>query len=1072
MFIKDNDGNYQSDRHFSATLTIDKNKQFVLTYADGYQRIYGVPKGTKALQNFLLQERDSAGNTLTFGYDAQARMIHVVDASGRQTTLNYNAQGLIETVTDPFGRSASFEYDDKRNLIALTDMQGYRASLTYDENKLITSLTDAKGTTAFYIEPSDGIRNGSDAYNPPGTPMWENYRITVTLPTGGKQEYYYDGYHKKAWYVSADHYQAYSASLNNSSRQVPKTIYEFVTPNGRKGEIAKVTYPDGSSTQYSYYANNKIKSQKNQWGQLTQYQWNKKGNITQIISPLGLETLYTYADNGVDLLSVYTVNGETQYQYDGHHNVTRITDIEGNHRILGYDNHQNLISVTDVNGVVTEFIRNANGLIDTVKIDGSVVNTYSHDTIGRLTSVKDINGYQHYFQYDNLNTLTQITDPAGRTTTRVFGDCPRLLDKKTLPGDRTYQYEYDKYKRLTKIIDPMRGRIELGRSPSGRITSLIDQNSNQTRFDYTSTGQMSKKTYADGQSLGYRYDKGRISQITNARGIVKTYHYNDKQQLSGIRYSDNTPSVNYQYDSQGRLRGVTDQWGSTLYSYDNDSRIKEIDGPLDNDTIRFIYNKQGAIASLSISGKQNAAYTYDNLGRIATITALGQLFRYQYTYTPTSPSVRLTYPNSISQGFIYGQKGDLTQLQYQQGETTLADYRYQFDSAGQLAKQTGTPAWGLPENDVVARYNDLNQIIEWNGDQAAFVYDKDGNPTQGMLKDNMPFTAKYDAENRLTELMFTRDGVQYKEVFGYAHNHMLVQYQGYKENVLVNTKRFVRLGLVELQQRNAQDGVEQEYSWNLYAAGGIGGLLTTKIANRHHYYLYSHMGSVQKVLNDQGQVVADYRYTPYGEVQGDSFTQQPFGYSTKRSDFESGLVYFGYRFYSPNLKRWLNRDPLQEQGGINLYAYINGDPLGYIDPDGRSSGALGAGIGSFAGPPGTVVGGLVGFAGGIAFCLFTDLCHLNDNAAEPDAITNDLIDDKTPDPYDYPTDGGQEQCDADFDKYPGNEVETSDPKRRRKQLPDGRWINTHPSSTRPGNPPTLEVPKPGNKKKKVKIRYE
>ncbi|MEZ9549281.1 MULTISPECIES: RHS repeat-associated core domain-containing protein, partial [Vibrio] len=66
-------------------------------------------------------------------------------------------------------------------------------------------------------------------------------------------------------------------------------------------------------------------------------------------------------------------------------------------------------------------------------------------------------------------------------------------------------------------------------------------------------------------------------------------------------------------------------------------------------------------------------------------------------------------------------------------------------------------------------------------------------------------------------------------------------------------------------------------------------------------------------------------------------TLQPFGMSTKRSDFESGLVYFGYRFYMPNLGRWLNRDPLQEQGGINLYAYVDGDPLGYVDPDGRFS---------------------------------------------------------------------------------------------------------------------------------------
>ncbi|MEZ9187459.1 RHS repeat-associated core domain-containing protein, partial [Vibrio splendidus] len=107
--------------------------------------------------------------------------------------------------------------------------------------------------------------------------------------------------------------------------------------------------------------------------------------------------------------------------------------------------------------------------------------------------------------------------------------------------------------------------------------------------------------------------------------------------------------------------------------------------------------------------------------------------------------------------------------------------------------------------------------------------------------------------------------------------------------------------------------------------------------NDVYTYIYNHLGHVQKVLNSSGQVVESYQYTPYGKVEGGSFSEQPFGYSTKRSDFASGLVYFGYRFYSPYQRRWLNRDPLQEQGGINLYAYVNGDPLGYVDPDGRFS---------------------------------------------------------------------------------------------------------------------------------------
>ncbi|MGF1795410.1 RHS repeat-associated core domain-containing protein, partial [Photobacterium swingsii] len=105
---------------------------------------------------------------------------------------------------------------------------------------------------------------------------------------------------------------------------------------------------------------------------------------------------------------------------------------------------------------------------------------------------------------------------------------------------------------------------------------------------------------------------------------------------------------------------------------------------------------------------------------------------------------------------------------------------------------------------------------------------------------------------------------------------------------------------------------------------------------------------VQGVFNQQGQRIGQYDYSPYGSVGSSNYDLQPFGMSTKRSDFASGLVYFGYRFYMPNLGRWLNRDPLQEQGGINLYAYVNGDPLGYVDPDGRF-GFAGAGWGFFAG---------------------------------------------------------------------------------------------------------------------------
>jgi RHS repeat-associated protein len=57
-------------------------------------------------------------------------------------------------------------------------------------------------------------------------------------------------------------------------------------------------------------------------------------------------------------------------------------------------------------------------------------------------------------------------------------------------------------------------------------------------------------------------------------------------------------------------------------------------------------------------------------------------------------------------------------------------------------------------------------------------------------------------------------------------------------------------------------------------------------------------------------------------------------FSTKYFDFETELYYYGYRFYSPGLHRWLNRDPIEENGGLNLYGFCKNDPVNYMDPKG------------------------------------------------------------------------------------------------------------------------------------------
>ena len=88
--------------------------------------------------------------------------------------------------------------------------------------------------------------------------------------------------------------------------------------------------------------------------------------------------------------------------------------------------------------------------------------------------------------------------------------------------------------------------------------------------------------------------------------------------------------------------------------------------------------------------------------------------------------------------------------------------------------------------------------------------------------------------------------------------------------------------------------------------------------------------------------MASYRYDPFGNTlsqSGSLAAANVYRFSSKEIHVTSGLMYyFGYRFYDPSMQRWLNRDPIGERGGLNLYGYVGNDPLDRIDPLGLAYG--------------------------------------------------------------------------------------------------------------------------------------
>jgi RHS repeat-associated protein len=155
--------------------------------------------------------------------------------------------------------------------------------------------------------------------------------------------------------------------------------------------------------------------------------------------------------------------------------------------------------------------------------------------------------------------------------------------------------------------------------------------------------------------------------------------------------------------------------------------------------------------------------------------------------------------------------------------------------------------------------------------------------------------------------------------------------------------RYLYDGMRVIQERSSGNAPTVAYtrgndlSASMEGAGGIGGLLARSHGysggtfSTHSFYHADGNGNVTYLVNSAQAMAAYYRYDPYGNVLpsgmgGTLASANTYRFSSKEQMPNSGLYYYGYRFYDPNLQRWVNRDPIEEEGGFNLYAMVFNDP--------------------------------------------------------------------------------------------------------------------------------------------------
>jgi len=193
-------------------------------------------------------------------------------------------------------------------------------------------------------------------------------------------------------------------------------------------------------------------------------------------------------------------------------------------------------------------------------------------------------------------------------------------------------------------------------------------------------------------------------------------------------------------------------------------------------------------------------------------------------------------------------------------------------------------------------------------------------------------SSTYDQENRLIRVT-TANGN--RSEFSYDGMSRRVETREYQAGSLASTTRYLYDGLLPIAELDTSNAVTRtitrgtDLSGSMQGAGGIGGILATN----GNEYSYDGNGNVRDIISASGLNVAHYEYDPFGNktASSGSYSSQPYQWSSKEFHAPSGMVYYLYRFYSPQLGRWINRDPIGEAGGINLYGFVGNDGVNFLD---------------------------------------------------------------------------------------------------------------------------------------------
>lgn len=890
---------------------------------------------------------------------------------------------FLDDKAEPLAR---YEYDTQGNLIKAIDQNGYTRTYEYNQFHQLTRYTDRTGR-------GQNIRYESTEAKAKAIEEWADdgsFHTKLKWHPRLRQVAVYDAYDVPTYYyfdLDGFTYRTRLADGRESwySRDGKKRITQQIDFDGREtqqeyndqDQLVKIVQPNGGIIRFAYDEQDNLVEIKDPEGSIWKREYDENGNLNKEINPLG---------------------HITQYKYNNDNQLVEVIDAKGGVKKIQYNELGQMISYTDCSGKSSTWEYDEDGVLTAEQTANNKVVQYFYSTKGRdkgqLQSIIYPDGLKEYFEHDEEGRLLKHTDTKGLVTEYKYNQVG-LLEQRIDANRHSVAYQWDKQGRIQKLINQNQAEYLFGYNPygylireqafdgeekhysyneNGRIFQIRQPNI-LTQFDYYADGQIASKSFTHlhtGQKQTEQFDYNLNSQLSRAS--------NEVSQIDFYRNALGQLVREHQHYKIPELKPLT---AVLRYEYDELGNLIKTIRP-DGQTLNHLVYGSGHIYAIGLNNQEVVSFQRDDLHRETTrLLANGLIQTKQYNDVGLLSS-QLIQPEQETQDYLQYQahryyQYDQNYLLSQVEDSRLGKLNYQYDPIGRLIAAQSLhkaesfsfdPAGNLIDTDSVLSPAQIknNLIKSYKGKH--YQYDAQGNVTE-IIQAGKNLKLTWDNQNRLirsdnnglvTEYGYDVFGRRlYKKIsneltlFGWDGDLMI--WESFKSAQTNYTKHYIYEpdSFVPLLQAGYKDFIQlietpdyQEYQTKPYS------IYKDPVWNRNlgkertaleqfTFYHCDQVGTPQTMTNIRGECVWEILQDTWGAVsqikalnQDNPFEQNNLRFQGQYYDQETELHYNRYRYYEPHSARYVSKDPIGLEGGMNTSSYVS-DPNQWIDPKGLNS---------------------------------------------------------------------------------------------------------------------------------------